>query len=51
MSQYKLSEAQANLAFELLALMGEHFPEDPTQCVEPLKVLLSAFKEEGYDKD
>lgn len=42
MTPRKLSVEQANLAFDILKMMHEHFPENPELTIEPLKVVLEA---------
>jgi hypothetical protein len=48
--QFKLSVEQATLAFDILDLLQERFPDNPEKTIEPLKVILSGleveFKEE-----
>ena len=42
MTPRKLSVEQANLAFDILDVMQQHFPENPELTIEPLKVVLEA---------
>ncbi len=45
MSKHMLSLEQANLAFDILALMEKHFPENPELAVTSLKVVLESTEE------
>lgn len=45
MGQHKLSLEQANLAFDILDLMQQYFPENPELTIAPLEVVLYATKE------
>lgn len=44
MSDIKLTLEQGDLAFGILAVMLEHFPENPELTIAPLEVVLNATK-------
>lgn len=42
--QFKLNVEQATLAFDILDILHERFPDNPELVVEPLKVVLHAIE-------
>jgi hypothetical protein len=45
MSNIKLTAEQGDLAFHILAIMQESFPENPEQTIAALECVLRATKE------
>lgn len=46
MSNAKLTFEQGDLAFHILAVMQEHFPDNPELTIRALEVVLKATKDQ-----